>query len=664
MSVNTSIFLPILIASLLLFAFSCYRRFSLAALGAAENRTDQPIKRLGGTLLYAFAQKKVILRPYGFVHLLLFWAFMVLLLANGEFLIAGVVPQLNLSLLPAPLYHGLLVAFDIVSLLALFCVLFAAARRLFFAPDYLGNDYIKAKSGEAFLILGFIAALMLAYFVMHGAEIALGNMVYTAYMPIGRLFAGPMINLAPEALHSVATAAWWVHALVLLAFMNLLPVSKHMHILTAIPNCFLRSLERVNTQPRETFAPGNSYGAGKVTDFTWKDLIDSFSCTECGRCQDVCPAHGTGKSLNPRQIVHDIKANLITNAPDLRQKRPLIQELIGAKLDGTITEESIWDCTTCGACINICPVLIEHMPKIVKMRRHLVEDQAKFPEELLNLFENMEQRSNPWGIAPADRAKWATQLGDRSFKAGETEYLFFVGCAGAFDTRSKHVTVALTTLLDKAGVTWGILGKDEPCCGDSLRRLGNEYVFDKMVKANVELLKEKGVVKVITQCPHCFTTLANDYKQYGIELQVIHHSQLLAELVQTGKLKVDKTADLGKTIFHDSCYLGRHNGVYQAPRQVIEAATGKAPADFARHGDSSFCCGAGGGRMWMEELTGSRINLDRVKEGLQQNPDTICVSCPYCMTMLEDGLKDEQVADKVQVKDIAEVLAEALRPRA
>jgi Fe-S oxidoreductase len=271
----------------------------------------------------------------------------------------------------------------------------------------------------------------------------------------------------------------------------------------------------------------------------------------------------------------------------------------------------------------------------------------------------MEQRSNPWGIAPSERAKWATALGERPFEAGETEYLFFVGCAGAFDSRAKHVTVALATILDAAGVSWGILGKDEPCCGDSVRRLGNEYVFDRMARENVARFREKGVMKVVTQCPHCFNTLKNDYRQYGLEIEVLHHSQLIGQLIETGRLVLPNKAEIGKTVFHDSCYLGRHNGTYEAPRQVIRAATGTAPVEMGRTKQNGFCCGAGGGRMWMEEQTGTRINLDRVREALQHEPDTLCVSCPYCMTMMEDGLKDEG-AERVRVRDIAEVVAEAM----
>jgi Fe-S oxidoreductase len=285
--------------------------------------------------------------------------------------------------------------------------------------------------------------------------------------------------------------------------------------------------------------------------------------------------------------------------------------------------------------------------------------KSSFPEELLGLFENMEGRSNPWGIAPTDRTKWYATLDVKPFDAMNTEYLLFVGCAGSFDSRQKHVTVALAHILTEAGVSWGILGKEELCCGDSLRRLGNEFVFDRMAKQNVQLFKEKGVKKIVTQCPHCFTTLKNDYRQYGLEVEVYHHSQVIDQLIASGKLRIPKKAELGKVMFHDSCYLGRHNDTYEAPRQVVLAATGTAPVEFGRTRENGFCCGAGGGRMWMEEQSGTRINLERVKEALEQKPDTLCVSCPYCMTMMEDGLKDGGV-ESVRVRDVAEIVAEAI----
>ncbi len=655
MPTNQILFMPLFAIAVVAFCFSCYQRLQLVAVGASDDRFDRPGERLAGMFRYAFGQERVLARPYGLNHFALFWAFMLLLVANASFLAEGLFPSFTLSALPAPLYHALALAFDVVSLVALVSVAVALVRRLFFAPSYLGNDYTKACSGEALLILALIATLMVAFFLLNAAQMALG--LDQALRPVSGAVASLLQGMPQASLEGIASGSWWVHAVVLLLFMNLLPRSKHMHILTAIPNCYFRSLEKPNVQPRESFEVGKRFGVSEVAQFSWKDLLDSLSCTECGRCQDLCPAHNTGKPLNPRRIIHDIKVNLLENGAADAGKVQL--PLIGEKAEGTSCEDALWSCTTCGACLSVCPVLIEHMPKIVKMRRHLVQEKAQFPEELLNLFENMEQRSNPWGIAPSERGKWANLLGDREFIAGKTEYLFFVGCAGSFDSRAKQTTVALATVLDKAGVTWGILGREELCCGDSVRRLGNEFVFDRMARENVATLKEKGVTKIVTQCPHCFSTLKNDYQQYGLELEVLHHSELIARLVQEGKLNSAKGVNLGKTLFHDSCYLGRHNDTYAAPRRVLEAATGAAPGEFERRKENGFCCGAGGGRMWMEEQIGTRINHDRVNEALKQQPDTICVSCPYCMTMLEDGLKD-QGAEKVRVKDIAEVMAEAI----
>jgi Fe-S oxidoreductase len=657
MTPNPTVFTPLLLVSLGIFVWGCWHRLGLLALGRAEDRFDNIGRRIGEMLKYAFGQKRVLAKPFGINHFVIFWSFIVLLVANGEFLLHGVFPWISLARLPDGIYFPLLLALDIVSLLALLAVLVAAIRRIAAPP------FPEARTAEAFFILSLIGLLMLAYFGINAAKVShlSGNLLPLArtWMPVSSQFA-TLIGPAYGAV--VYGVSWWVHAVALLTFMCYLPHSKHMHILTAIPNCFFRRLDKPNTLPREEFVSNNSFGVAQVDRFSWKDLLDSFSCTECGRCQNACPAGITGKPLNPRGIIHDIKVNLLENGSLLKQGKEPATALLD---EGFCSEEAIWACTTCGACMESCPVFIEQMPKIVQMRRHLVEMEAKFPEELLNLFENMEGRSNPWGIAPSERTKWCSQMEVNHFEKGKTEYLFFVGCAGAFDSRSKQVTVALALLLDRAGVSWGILGKDERCCGDSLRRLGNEYVFDRMARENVALFKERGVKKVITQCPHCFSTLKNDYRQYGIELEVIHHSEFLRNLVEDGYLKLEGTAqELGATVFHDSCYLGRHNDVYDAPREVIELATGTAPAEMGRNRGDAFCCGAGGGRMWMEEFTGERINITRVKEALEEKPDTICVACPYCLTMYEDGLKDVK-ADNVRVRDVAEVLAEAaLRPQA
>ena len=663
MTHTTLIFTPLLIASLAIFAWGCWKRLSLISLGQPEERLDNIGTRLGVMFTYAFGQKRVLAKPFGINHFIIFWSFLILMVANTEFILNGIFPQsIKLIKLPFVIYVPLAFMIDIASLLALTAVTIACTRRVVSPP------YPEARTPEAFFILGLIATLMLASFGLNASELA-ASMFTSGYDPASFLslaqrimpVAGRLAGVLPQShLGDIHTAAWWAHALALLAFICYLPNSKHMHILTAIPNCFFRRLEKPNSLPREEFIVGNTFGVAQVDRYSWKDLLDSFSCTECGRCQKVCPAAITGKPLNPRAVVHDIKVNLLGNGSQLKRGEQPQHPLIGKAGEGSVSEESIWGCTTCGACMEACPVFIEQMPKIVQMRRHLVETEANFPEELLNLFENMEGRSNPWGIAPSERSKWCSQLEVKAFEKQTTEYLLYVGCAGSFDSRNKHVSVSLALLLDKAGVSWGILGRDERCCGDSLRRLGNEYVFDKMARENVELFRGKGITKVITQCPHCFSTLKNDYRQYGLELEVIHHSELLRNLVREGRLKPDTAVtDFGNTVFHDSCYLGRHNDVYDAPRQALQAATGKAPTEMERNRNNAFCCGAGGGRMWMEEHTGERINLTRVKEAMEQKPDTICVACPYCMTMFEDGLKDVK-ADGVRVRDVAEVMAEAV----
>jgi len=646
------LFTGLLFVSLGAFSFSCYRRLAMVGVGAGEDRFDQPMSRLREMFVYAFGQKRVLKRPFGVNHSVLFWAFLVLALANGEFLVSGIFPNLSFALLPEPMHGALLFVFELCSLATLVAVASAAIRRTINPP------FEGARSIEAFFILAMIALLMLAYFGMHGAEIALGTVAASATMPVSSLVAKLLLSGPLAAvLSALPRVFWWSHAALLLTFMNFLPYSKHLHILTAIPNVFLKSLEKTNCQAREEFAEGNIFGANSVDRLSWKDLLDSFSCTECGRCQDVCPAAATGKSLNPRLMIHAIKENLFGNGVRKGGSgADAASSLIGAG-EGKSSEAALWNCTSCGACMEACPVFIEHLPKIVKMRRHLVQMEAKFPDELLNLFENMEQRSNPWGMAPSERGKWCSQLELQPFEAGRTEYLLFVGCSGAFDARNKQVTVALTRVLDAAGVSYGILGKDEKCCGESLRRLGNEYLFDVMARESVNQFRSRGVTKVITQCPHCYNTLKNDFRQYGLELQVSHHSEFIKGLLDQGALPLDRqVAGLGSVVLHDSCYLGRHNGIYDAPRDTVREVTGAPVLELDRNRENAFCCGAGGGRMWLEEHEGTPINRSRVKEALAKKPDTICVSCPFCMTMFEDGLKDFE-GSGAQVKDIAEVVA-------
>jgi Fe-S oxidoreductase len=653
---NVIAFIIVFIIAVLFFAWSVYRRIGVVTIGRPDNRFDKPLRRFWNMLYYAIFQRRVVSRPFGVNHFVLFWAFLILLIANTEFLINGLAPGVTFSALPDGAYFTLALIFDIVSILALASVVVAVFRRLVFPPPH-----IEARSRDAFTILGMVAVLMLAYFGMHGSEINIDSAVGRAanYMPISNWVGTSILGgLSVGSLETAADIFWWIHAVVLLAFLNYLPYSKHMHVLTAIPNCFFKSLDKVRTQPREEFVKDNTFGVGQVEQFKWKGLFDSCACTECGRCSDACPATFTGKSLEPRLVIHDIKVNLLKT--DRKEHTEDSLPLIGGDGEGSVSEEVLWECTTCGACMEVCPVFIEHVPRIVDMRRYLVEMKSKFPEELLLLFENMEQRSNPWGMAPAERTKWAADIEVQPFEAGKTEYLFYVGCAGAFDARNRHTTLAIARILDKAGISWGILGKEELCCGESLRRLGNEYVFDLMAKANLKMFEEKGIKKIITQCPHCYTVLKNDYAQYGADLEVVHHTELIKRLLDEGKLKLRPGADLGSVVYHDSCYLGRYNLIYDAPRQVVSSATGRAPVEMERNRENGFCCGAGGGRMWMEEKEGTLINVARVEEALAKKPETICVCCPYCMTMFEDGLKDKEADTQVRVLDLAEIVARAL----
>lgn len=509
----------------------------------------------------------------------------------------------------------------------------------------------------------FILITVLLHPLTHLGKIA--TQIAAGVPPAGLGVPTPPISTALAGLWAGAGSlpAWhafwfWSHWGFVLLVLGIIGYTRYLHVPASIINGALKPAKKgmlslIDLKDRGTF------GVGRVDGFTRKQLLDTYACMSCGYCQDACPAYNTGKPLNPRLIIRDVKLNLFANGPGLLHRQEPVLPLVGGGKDGSVPVQAIWDCTTCWGCMEVCPVYIEHVPKIVDMRRHLVQMKSEFPEELLGFFENIEQRSNPWGIAPADRGKWAVDINAKPFETGKTEYLFYVGCFGSFDSRAKQVSVAIARVLDASGVTWGILGKDEKCCGDSLRRLGNEYVFDKLARENIKQWQDKGVTKIITECPHCFTTLKNDYALYGARFEVVHHTELIDHLIKDGRLKVNR-ADIGKVLFHDSCYLGRHNGVYQPPRDVVAAVTGKPVAEMERHHRHGFCCGAGGGRMWMEETGGKRINHERVEEALRQDPKTICVCCPYCMTMFEDGVKDNKAEDRVQVLELAEIVAGAL----
>ena len=658
MSLNPMSFNTLLLFAAVASLVTICVRIALVRVGRPAGIKAAPGDLFLDLLNYGLGQRRVIATRFGYNHLLLFWSFLLLALhhplaAGIETALGGTRPAGLLIPYPTGILLPLLLLLDLLALVGLITAIIAVVRRLA-APPYpegrtAGTLLLPVLPALIFTGYFFVNAFKIAIFLSGEAQTLAGH-----WLPISSAVAA-LFGASAAGLYD---AGWWLHGVGVLVLVLALPYSRFLHIITALPNILLRRREQPLLPEREEFVPGAPFGISRIDGYNWNELLDGFCCTECGRCQNNCPASQTGKPLNPRALIATLRRNLLQNGPLLTTGQRATVPLIGDGPD-SITEETIWACTTCGACLQSCPVFIEQMPKLIPLRRHLVEMESRFPEELLNLFENMEGRGNPWGIAPSERGKWATLLGERPFVPGTTEYLFYVGCAGSFDSRAKQVSVSVALLLDKAGVSWGMLGKDEKCCGDSLRRLGNEFVFDKLAKENVALFRERGITRVIVQCPHCLTTLKNDYRQYGIELEVIHHSQLLLQLVQDGRLKLNRQVkELGTLVYHDSCYLGRHNGIYDEPRQALALATGDAPAELPRNRENGFCCGAGGGRMWMEEFTGERINLNRAKEALEQQPDTVCVACPYCLTMLDDGLKDLQ-ADTVQVKDIAEVLAEA-----
>jgi Fe-S oxidoreductase/nitrate reductase gamma subunit len=596
----------------------------------------------------------------GIIHFLIFLGCIVFLL--GAFL--DFISHYFFDFMHGNFYLGYSVVTDVFGILVLIGVILALIRRYVKKPDRLDN---QKQDLIALLLIFFV---VLTGFIVEGLRIAateLPNDVdWAPWSPGGYVLALGFSNLSHSALLTWHQVWWWLHMLIAIGAITYVSLywNRLWHIIIAPLNVFFRPLESKGALVREDFSTVHDLGLAGIEDFTWKQILDLDACVRCGRCQDACPAYASGKPLSPKKVIQDLKDSWLARAPGLVKNKGKLSATnpgnTDSHLSDAITEEVTWECTTCGACMEVCPVYVEHVPKIVGIRRELVEMRAKFPEELLTLFENMEQRSNPWGIAPTDRVKWAAEIETKPFDANETEYLFYVGCAGAFDARNRRVTLALTRILDAAGISWGILGKDEMCCGDSLRRLGNEYVFDLMVKENIKMFEEKGIRKIITQCPHCYSTFKNDYRQYGVELEVIHHTELINKLIKEGKLNLKQTGELGKVVFHDSCYLGRYNGIYEEPRNAITSVTGQAPAEMKRSYERSFCCGAGGGRMWMEESVGRLINVVRVEEALKEDPGTICVCCPYCMTMFEDGLKDEKAADRVRVLDVAEIVAAAL----
>lgn len=653
------------------FIYSVYRFISYLKMAKPENRFGDIAQRLKNTFVFAFLQTKLLRkRVAGILHLVIYWGFVVLLLVVVEGFIEGFIPHFSFSFL-GPLYSIITVTQDIFGPLVFFTALFSLIRRYIGTPKRLQVEK-SAKMDATFILI----MIMLVMLTMMGASIErvlLGNS--EGYRPITTFIANLIGGSGSETAYE---GFWWAHNIVVLTFLNYLPYSKHFHVLSSVPNTFFSNYD---IEPKGVIKPINfedeslqQYGAKDIEDLTWKEVLDGYTCTECGRCTEVCPANSTGKLLNPKLIVTKIRKRTTEKGRlkfDKVESDPLLEQNL---VHDYITPQELWACTTCRACVQECPVMIDHVTPIIDMRRDLVMMESDFPPEMNTVFKNMENNESPWAFGAEVRNDWIDEVSDELDKEGgvnnlkklssmgtadNLDIVFWSGCAGAFDKRYRNVTKSFAKLLNEAGVKYGVLGSEEKCTGDPARRMGNEFLSQQFIQQNVETLKRYNVKKVVTACPHCMHTLKNEYSQFGLELEVTHHTEFIDKMLEEKKLVPKK--EIKETVtYHDSCYLGRYNDIYNSPRKSLTNIPGLNVIEMPRHGDKGFCCGAGGGRMFMEEHEGKRVNIERTEEALGTGADTIASACPFCMTMLTDGVKAKERADDVKVKDVAELVLESL----
>jgi Fe-S oxidoreductase len=686
------------------FAFIAARRFSLLAAAKPEPRftlDDKALdQRIKDTLIYAFGQKRMpYYRTAGLAHIAIFFGFLVVQINTVKIWSRGFYEPFD--------YFGLLAlsnpvgaTYNIVK--DIFSVLVLAGTAVFVYYRVINKQKRMTLSGEGLVILGIIAGMMLADLSYDGANMVLHSLRtdeplhYSLVEPAGSLFAflWSALGLSETGLEVVRQVGFWTHAALPLLFLNLLPVSKHFHIITAIPNVFARNL-KPNKLPTTTDLEGKvereePIGFVTAADLSWKDVLDLYTCTECGRCSDNCPAYTTDKKLSPKHVTLAIRDHLYKCEPQVIYKGtaaqptedevgPLTREEMhhgGEPKDAyfvpnrivdlvpnVIDPDVVWACTTCRACEEQCPVMISYVDKFVQMRRNLVMMKNEFPGELQKPFNGIETNGNPWNMSAMDRANWAEGL-DAPLLADhkDAKVLYWVGCAASYDDRAKKIARATVQLLQHAKIDFAILGTEETCTGDPARRAGNEFLFQMIAQQNVETLKgyEVEKKKIITTCPHCLNTLLNEYPDFGGHYEVVHHSVYLNELIASGKLKPKNSHD-ATVVFHDSCYLGRYNDIYDAPRKVLEAVPGVKLTEVNYwNKNKGLCCGAGGAQMFMEEQNEKRVNVKRTLQLLDTGATTIASGCPFCMTMLTDGLKAQEKEDSIKQLDIAEILAKSV----
>ncbi len=639
---------------IVIFVLGLLKRIRLWKLGKPENRTDRIGKRIVSFLRFGLLHGRILKEPFpGITHLLLFWGFVILLLGTSLIFFQEDITLLlfNWTFLHGNFYLIFSFMLDLFGLLAIIGVILLAFRRYVLRPERLDNK------SEDWIGLALIFLILVTGFIQEGLRIAVTRPDFERYSFVGwqisKLFGS---SSAPA--HAVF---WWGHAFLAFGFIGYVAYSRLLHLITSPLNQFFRSFSPMGeVMPIPDIENQETFGVAKLQDFTWKQLLDTDACTRCGRCQDNCPAYLSGKPLSPKKVIQDLKDHLTSQA-----ENPVKTEAEAAEVPpiagNVISEDELWACTTCAACQQACPVFIQVIDKAVDLRRYLVLMESKFSPEVKLFFKNMETNYNPWTIGFSTRGDWAKGLDVHTLaEKSDAEYLLFVGCAGSFDERNRKVARSLVNLLNKANVSFGILGAEEVCCGETARRMGNEYLAQILMQQNVELFKNYGVKKIVTICPHCFNTFKNEYHQFGGEYQVLHHTQLLLELIRSGRLRSKGSEEMTLT-YHDSCYLGRHNEIFDAPREVAQSLGKVKLVEMERNREKSFCCGAGGGRMWMEETIGTRISHMRVDQAASTGAPLVATACPYCLTMFEDGFKEKGMENLMSAYDLAELLERAVQ---
>jgi len=644
-----------IVIALALFCYGVYGHVRLWLVGQKEVRGGSAGSRVWSVVRYGIVQKYFLRESYpGIMHLFIIIGFCIPLAVIA-------ITQYPFSL-PVTFGNYFSCALDLIGLCALTGCLLAIFRRYIIKPDRLDNTADDA------ITLILVSSIFFFGFLIEGFRIAITTPPDAVWNPVGLLTAKVLLGIgliregSAVFLHHLF---WRIHFFLVLGLIVYLPYSKLFHIVSSTLNIFLKSTgPKGELAPITDFETAETYGVTTINEFTWKQLLDLDACTRCGRCQDQCPAYLSEKPLTPKKIIQDLKNHLKTEGKILlggdnkEGSETTLTPIVGS----VVTADEIWACTSCMACMEQCPVFVEQIPKLVDLRRYLVMMESSFPSEVAGVFKNMEVNSNPWGIGWASRGDWAKASGVKVLSEAEDkeiDILYYVGCSGSFDDRSKKVAEAFVKGLQEAGKRFGILGAEEKCCGDSARRMGNEYLFQTLAQENIECMKKYGVKKIVTTCPHGYNILKNEYPQFDGNFEVYHHSEFIARLIREGKIKLRHSIDQTIT-YHDSCYLGRYNAIYSEPRQIIGGIPGAKIVEMGRSFERSFCCGAGGGRMWMEEDIGKRINHLRFEDVLETKANIIGTACPFCLTMLEDATKDKGMEESIKAQDLAELVLEAM----